>query len=159
MKCKILNQLNWRVFLLSIIVVFFIASAGSFFTSPQVNSDWYESIRPEITPPSYVFPIVWNILFLMISISLYIAWVNSEKKEKIKIIIIFGVNLFLNFLWSFLYFGLMNPKLAFFELIALWLSIILLIVVVYKIKKIAAYLLIPYFLWVSFAGYLNFLSF
>ncbi len=150
--------MKYKVLIISIIIVFLFAFLGSLFTTPQVDTEWYQSIKPEITPPSYVFPIVWNILFLMISFSLYIAWVNSKKEMKKKVVAFFGLNLFLNSLWSFLYFGLMNPTLAFFELIALWLSIILLITITYKIKKTAAYLLIPYFLWVTFAGYLNYLS-
>ncbi len=152
------NQINWRILFFSIVIVFFIAFLGSFFTTPQVDTEWYQSIKPEITPPSYVFPIVWNILFLMIAVSLYLSWINSSEVLKKKIAFAFGLNLFLNFLWSFFYFGLMNPVLAFFDLIALWFSIILLITITYKIKKIAAYLLIPYLLWVSFAGVLNYLS-
>ncbi len=152
------NQINWKILFASVIIVFFIAFLGSFFTTPQVDTEWYQSIKPEITPPSYVFPIVWNILFLMIAVSLYLSWINSSEVLKKKVAFAFGLNLFLNFLWSFFYFGLMNPALAFFDLIALWFSIILLITITYKIKKIASYLLIPYFLWVSFAGVLNYLS-
>ncbi len=151
-------QINWRIFFVSVIVVFFIAFLGSLFTTPQVDTEWYQSIKPEITPPSYVFPIVWNVLFLMIAMSLYFSWINSSKVLKKKVAFAFGLNLFLNVLWSFFYFGMRNPALAFFDLIALWLSIILLIAITYKIKKTAAYLLIPYLLWVSFAGVLNYLS-
>ncbi len=157
MKCN-LNKINWKVLLSSIIIVFLVASLGSFFTASQVDSQWYQSIKPEITPPNYVFPIAWNILFLMIAVSLYLTWINSKKELKKKVAFVFGLNLFFNFLWSFLYFGLKNPALAFFDLIALWLSIILLIKVTYRIEKTAAYLLIPYLLWVSFAGVLNYLS-
>lgn len=158
MICKCCDNKNLKVFIFSLTIVFFIAFLGSFFTASQVNSEWYQSIKPEITPPNYVFPIVWNVLFLMIAFSLYLSWVSSNQKEKKQVVLFFGINLFLNFLWSFIYFGLMNPLLAFAELILLWISIIFLIKTTYKINKISGYLLMPYFLWVTFAGFLNYLS-
>ena len=99
-----------------------------------------------------------SILFFLIALSLYSAWINSKKKEKKIIAIVFGINLFLNALWSYIYFGLRNVNLAFIELILLWISIVSMIYVTYKINKKSSYLLIPYLLWVSFAGILNYLS-
>ncbi len=147
-----------KTFLSSLLIVFLTAALGSIFTSQRVAGEWYESIKPDITPPNYVFPIVWNILFLMIATSLYFAWINASKEQKKKVAFVFGVNLTLNVLWSVFYFGLMNPLAAFIELIFFWISIVVLIFVVSKISKLSAYLLIPYLLWVSFAGILNYLS-
>ena len=147
-----------KVLILSLIVVYFVAFIGSIFTSSSVNSEWYSINKPSITPPSYVFPIVWNILFLLIAFSLAFAWMNSNKKEKKKVAWAFGINFVLNVLWSVLYFGMKNPLIAFFDLIALWVSIAVMIYVTHKIDKKASYLLVPYLLWVSFAGILNFLT-
>jgi tryptophan-rich sensory protein len=83
---------------------------------------------------------------------------NSNKKEKRKIILVYGINFVLNILWSVLYFGLRNPVLAFFELVIFFFSIIAMIFVSYQIKKQAFYLLVPYALWVAFASILNYLS-
>ncbi len=152
-----LNKINWKVFFVSITVVFLTALAGSFFTSRGVDTQWYQDIKPSITPPNYVFPIVWNILFLMIALSLYFAWISTEKEKK-KLASVFGLNFLINISWSAFYFGLINPLAAFFILIALFLSIILLISYTYRINKLSAYLLIPYLLWVGFAGILNYLS-
>ena len=117
---------------------------------------WYQSIKPSFTPPNYVFPIVWNILFFLIAISLYLAWTSAKKKEmKRKIAAVFGMNLLLNFLWSFLFFAKQNPVGAFFDLIALLITIVAMIYTTYKVNKTSAYLLVPYLLWVSFAGFLN----
>ena len=125
----------------------------------SVNSSWYESIRPSITPPNWVFPVVWNILFFLIAISLYLSLITvKDKTLKLKLKIVFGINLFLNVLWSFFYFYLKKPDFAFFELIFLWLSIISMIYITWKINKKSAWLLVPYLLWVSFAGILNYLS-
>jgi len=136
-------------------VVYAIAFVGSLFTFGSVNSPWYQGIKPEITPPNFVFPVVWNILFFLIAISLYLAWTNSNRKEKNLVAWVFGANLTLNLIWSIIFFGLQNPLLAFFELILLWLSIILLIKTTFNINKASSYLLVPYLLWVSFAGILN----
>ncbi len=154
MKLKI----NWKILIVSLVVVYLVAFAGSLFTSPVTASEWYESIKPEITPPNYVFPVVWNILFFLIAISLYLSWTNSKKKiERKEIGSVFGINLFLNVLWSVLFFGLQQPVIAFFELLLLWLSIIAMIYATHKINKTSSWLLVPYFLWVSFAGVLNYL--
>lgn len=149
---------QWKVLLVCMAIVYFIAFLGSIFTTPNVNTAWYDSIKPNITPPGWVFPIVWNVLFFLIGLSLYLAWISSKKNQKIKISFVFGINLILNAFWSYLYFGLRNPGFAFVEFVALWLSIVAMIYYIYKINKTSWYLIIPYFLWVSFAGVLNYLS-
>ena len=153
-----MKKINWKILIACLLIVYLVAFLGSIFTSPVTNSEWYNSVRPSITPPNWVFPVVWNILFFLIALSLYIGWINANKKDKSKIALVFGINLFLNIFWSILYFGLKNPTLAFFELILLWISIIFMLTTTYKINKKSFYLLIPYFIWVSFAGVLNYLS-
>jgi len=151
-----MKKINWKTLLVSLVLVYSIAFIGSLFTS--IDNSWYESIKPSITPPSFVFPIVWNILFFLIALSLYFAWTNSKKLDKKKLILIFGINLILNAFWSFLYFKMQNPLYAFFDLILIWISILGMIFVTYKINKKSSYLLVPYLLWVSFAGILNWMS-
>ena len=150
------KKINWKVLIVSLVVVYAIAFIGSIFTSPVTSSEWYESIKPSITPPNWVFPVVWNILFFLIALSLYSVWV-AEERERDKVAIVFGINFILNVLWSVLFFALKSPKLAFFELIFLWMSILYLVIFSYKRDKKAGYLLIPYLAWVSFAGILNWL--
>lgn len=154
-----IKKINWKVFIVSLIIVYLCAFIGSIFTSTNVDSEWYNSVRSSLTPPNWVFPVVWNILFFLISLSIYFSW-TCAKNEKIKkkIILFFGINLILNILWSVFYFGMKNPLFGFFDLILIWISILGLILFTYKISKTASYLLIPYFLWVSFAGILNYLS-
>ncbi len=151
------KKFNLKILIFCLLIVFvLLGGVGSLFTSKNTNSEWYESIKPDITPPSFVFPIVWNILFLLISISLYIAWINSKTKpQKKKIAIVFGINFALNLLWSILFFGLKLPKLAFAEIILLWLSIGAIFLTTWKIKKLSSWLILPYWLWVAFAGILN----
>lgn len=147
---------NIKVLIISLILVYFVAFIGSLFTS--ADSQYYKEIKPNITPPNYVFPIVWNILYFLIAISLYLTWINAKKQEKSKTALIFAINLILNAFWTFLYFTLKNPLAAFIDIIFIWITIILMIRITYKINKTASYLLIPYLLWVSFAIILNYLS-
>ena len=149
--------INWKVLISSLIIVAIVAGIGSLFTTQSTSSQWYQQIKPSITPPNYVFPIAWTILFIMIAISLYLSWISS--KDKTRIAVIFSVNFLLNILWSIFYFGMRNPRFAFWEIITLWLSILSMLVVTRKTSKPAFWLLIPYLLWVSFAAVLNFLSF
>lgn len=158
-KLKKKKRVDWKILILSFVVVYLVAFVGSLFTSSTVNSDWYNSVKPAITPAGWVFPVVWNVLFFLIALSLYFSWINSKtSKIKKKIAIVFGVNFFLNILWSVLYFGLKSPLYAFIEIFFLWISIVLMIYTAYRIDRKAAYLLVPYLLWVSFAVVLNYLS-
>jgi tryptophan-rich sensory protein len=131
---------------------------GSLFTFEATNGEWFNSIRPTITPPNWVFPIVWNILYFLLALSIYFAWVNFNKKDRKKVIIIYGLNLIANGLWSFLYFGMQNPLLAFFDILILLVSILLIIKLNWKKNRISLYLVIPYLIWVCFASILNYLS-
>jgi tryptophan-rich sensory protein len=152
------SKYKFSVFLLSFAFVIVAAFLGSLFTSSEVNSAWYQSIKPSITPPNFVFPIAWTTLFILIALSMFFSLSKSKKEDKRKIYTIFTINLILNVLWSVLFFGMHNPSTAFLCLIALWYSIFMMIVALLKINKPAAYMLIPYYLWVTFAGILNYLS-
>ena len=149
---------NLKVLLICLLVVYATAFAGSLFTSSQTNSQWYMSIKPTITPPNFVFPIAWNILFFLVALSLYFSWTGAKKKYKLKIALVFGINFLLNILWSLLFFGLKKTNLAFFELILLWISILSMIFITWKVDKKSAWLLVPYAFWVGFAGILNYLT-
>jgi len=153
------KKVNWKVLIVSLVIVYAVAFIGSLFTSSAVKTAWYESIKPSITPPSWVFPIAWNVLFFLIALSLYFSWINAKNSEiKKKVALVFAINFILNILWSILYFGMKNPFASFIEIIFLLFSIGAMIYVTYKISKKAAYLLVPYLLWVSFASILNYLS-
>lgn len=139
---------------LSILLSFSASLIGSIFTSSSVST-WYLTIqKPSFNPPSWVFGPVWTILYFLIGVSFYLIWINKKKTKKA--IWIFIIQLVLNALWSILFFGLQSPLAAFIEIIVLWIAILATIISFYKISKHAAYLLIPYILWVSFASVLNF---
>ncbi len=154
---KLKKRKHIGVLVVCLVIVYAVAFVGSLFTSPATSSDWYDSIRPSITPPNWVFPVVWNVLFFLIGLSLYFAWINGEKARS-RIALVFGINFVLNILWSVLYFGMRRLDLAFYEIFVLIISIILMIYVAGKVDKKAGWLLVPYLLWVSFASVLNYLS-
>jgi len=132
---------------------------GSAFTTEGIRSGWYETIKPEIAPPNYVFPIVWNILYILIGISLYYAWGSAGKGEKKIVAALYGANLFLNALWSYFFFAIRELFIALIVLGLIWASILGIMIFMWRINKKATYLMLPYFLWVSFAGILNYLAF
>ena len=124
---------------------------GSVFTF-QALQDWYPLLnKPFFTPPSFIFGPVWIILYLLMGISLFLAWNN--KKIKLNW---FWTQLGLNIIWSAVFFGLQNPALGFIVIISLIFTIIKTIKVFGKHDKLASYLLYPYLAWISFATILNF---
>lgn len=148
---------NLIILLVCFLIVYIVAFLGSLFTSNGVNGSWYSSIKNSLTPPNWVFPIVWNILFFMISLSLYFSWIGAKKKkEKIRLAWIFGINLLLNFFWTVLFFAFRQTKIAFFELVLLWVSILFMIFITWKTSEKSSWLLLPYAIWIIFAGILNY---
>ncbi len=130
---------------------------GSLFTMSQIKS-WYAGIKkPSFNPPGWIFGPVWSILFLLMGVSLYLVWSGGISGIPIETeITIFGIQLALNILWSILFFGIHSPRLAFVDIIFLWAMILLTVFEFYSINNTAGLLLVPYFLWVSFALILNF---
>lgn len=130
---------------------------GSYFTIASIEG-WYSTlIKPPFNPPSWVFGPVWTLLYTMMGISLYLIYKEGiHKKDTKAAVILFGIHLFFNAIWSILFFGLKNPLLGFVEIILLLTTLIIIIGIFYKIRKAAGLLLIPYLLWLSFATILNF---
>ncbi len=140
---------------ISIAIPLVIGFLGSIFTSSSVDS-WYKTInKPVFTPPGWLFGPAWTILFILIGLSFYFVWINNFGDKLWLCIGVFVVQLILNLLWSFLFFTLKAPLLAFVEIVVLWVAILVNILVFFKVTKVAGYLLIPYILWVTFASALN----
>ncbi len=150
------NKNSARILVLSFVAVIITAVIGSLFTNAATDS-WYQSIKPAITPPNFVFPIAWTILYILIAFSIWLSIINSSGKARKLLISLFAINLILNALWSILFFGMHLPVLSFIDLALMWLSIIVLIKTTWKVSKTAAWLLLPYACWVTFAGLLNYL--
>jgi len=119
---------------------------------------WYASlVKPSFTPPGWVFAPVWITLFTLMGIALYLVWESGRERREVKTALgIFGVQFALNILWSFLFFGMRSPLLGLIDIVILWVLIAATIVAFYRVRKAAAYLLIPYICWVSIATALTY---
>lgn len=129
---------------------------GSFFTVSSI-SGWYIDLnKPLLNPPNWVFGPVWITLYFLMGIALFLVW-NKEldKPFNRNAFILFIIQLVFNSLWSIVFFGMHQLLISVFVIIILWLLIFINIVQFGKISEAAAYLLLPYILWVSFASYLN----
>ena len=121
------------------------------------NMEWYNTLnKPFLNPPTVVFLPVWTILYIMIFLSLIIFIRGGINKGKILPLIFFSIQMLLNFSWTRIFFGAQNIAYAFVVIILMWIFILLTVISFYKHSKLSAILLIPYFLWVTFAVYLNF---
>lgn len=139
--------------ILLFIFIAFLPSLGALLVE---TGGWYEALnKPLWNPPSWVFGPVWTLLYLMIGLAGYFAWARGRRAERRAVFTVYGAQLVLNALWSPLFFGLRRPDWALGALILLWFSILLCIGLFSQRSRPAAWLLMPYFIWVSFAGALN----
>jgi Tryptophan-rich sensory protein (mitochondrial benzodiazepine receptor homolog) len=128
---------------------------GTIFTLPSVTT-WYTTLnKAPFNPPPWVFGPVWTTLYLLMGIALFLVLQQKLKKQRNFLVILFSAQLFLNFLWSVIFFGMHLPLAALLEIGLLWISIALLIIDFWKYSKPAALLLVPYIAWVSLASILN----
>ena len=149
-------KFNLKKFLISIAIPLITGGLSAFITRGDMNL--YSRInQPPLSPPGWIFPVVWSILYTLMGISLYLVWNSSANmNEKRRAFIFFATQLFLNFIWSPIFFGMQQFLLAFTVLIFMWIFALGMIINFYKISKPAGLLQIPYLLWLTFAGYLNF---
>ena len=146
---------KWIRLVITILICQMAGIIGSVFTISSIPT-WYASLnKPWFSPPNWLFGPVWITLFTLMGISLYLMWNRGLKSVKIPLTL-FGVQLILNTVWSFLFFGLESPFIAFIEIIILWISIALTIISFYRISKKAGLILLPYIIWVSIATALNY---
>lgn len=147
---------NLLKLLSSIIGCELVGIAGSYFTFSAIPT-WYATLnKPFFAPPNWLFAPVWTTLYLLMGVSFYLIWNQRKQSPQVQAAQkIFLVQLFFNFLWSPLFFGLRSPELGLVGIVVLWFYILMTIRHFYPISKIAAYLLILYLLWVSFATLLN----
>lgn len=118
---------------------------------------WYFSLRqPAWKPPDAAFGIVWTTIFTLCAISAWLAWRAADARAlRLRVAVLFGVNAVCNIVWSALYFKLQRPDWALVEVVFLWLSILTLIVGLWRLSRWGSGLLVPYLVWVSIAAMLN----
>ncbi|HAO46039.1 MAG TPA: tryptophan-rich sensory protein [Ferruginibacter sp.] len=143
--------------LISILVPLLVGAFAGFFTSSGVNGWYATASKPWFNPPNWIFAPVWTALYILMGIALYLVWKSgADIRLKQTAIILFAVQLTLNFFWSFIFFKLQLTGWAFAEIILMWIMIFITILWFGKISSLAAWLLVPYISWVSFASVLNY---
>ncbi len=133
-----------------------IALAAGWIGSRFMPGAWYaELTKPSWNPPSYVFAPVWTVLYIMMGVAAWLVWRKAGFAGAATALLLFFVQLVLNALWSYLFFGAHRPDLAFIDIVALWLAILATAFAFGRISTTAGVLLVPYLCWVGFAGALN----
>lgn len=149
-------KINYKKLIISIIIPLLVGGISAFLTRDSMST--FERVaKPPLSPPGWLFPVVWTILYILMGIAAYL--VNTSKGPKTlsdSALAIYALQLVFNFFWSIIFFNMEAYLFAFIWLIALWLLILWTTVSFYKINKTAGLLMIPYLIWVAFAGYLNF---
>jgi translocator protein len=147
----------WKKLLVSMAIPLAVGAVASWATIPAI-AGWYAGLnKPSFNPPNYLFGPVWTTLYALMGIALFLVWKSDATAAlKQKAIVLFAVQLTLNFFWSIIFFNAHQPGWALVEIMAMWLFILLTIFAFGRISSLAAWLLVPYICWVSFAAVLNF---
>lgn len=147
-------KIQWKKLLLCLGIPLAVGGLSALISGGM--SDYDQLIQPPLSPPGWVFPVMWSILYLLMGYASYRILTSGKDPAEIrKALIVYGIQLVLNFLWSPVFFGLQWRLVAFVILVALWIAILLTVRAFSRIDERAGDLLLPYLLWVTFAGYLN----
>jgi benzodiazapine receptor len=151
-----MEKLNTSIKLVcSLLLPLGVGAVAGLFTAKAVP-EWYATLnQPSFSPPSFVFGPVWTALYILLGVSLFLVWKLDSGKERNLAILAFLIQLILNFGWSFIFFYFRMIGFALIEIVILWIAIVIMLYQFYKIKPLAAYINIPYLLWVTFASILN----
>ena len=153
MQNSVTGVKEWIGLVVSLVICFAVAGVGSLATTPNIPT-WYATLnKPTWTPPNWLFGPVWTVLYAMMGVSAWLVWKRGGWSTALTL---FAIQLALNLVWSFIFFGFHQMGLGFLEIILLWLAIAATVLMFFQVAKVAAILLIPYLLWVSFAAALNF---
>ena len=151
-----MKRQSWKPYVFWILFTEGVGFLSGWLTREGVDLFNATAQQPPLSPPSLLFPIVWTILYALMGIGAARIYLAPASNARSRALLIYLLQLAFNFFWSILFFNLQNYALAFFWLLALWGLILWMILFFYRVDKTAAMLQIPYFMWVTFAAYLNF---
>jgi tryptophan-rich sensory protein len=142
-------------FVVSAVSVLTTSISGTYFTNKGTNTNWYTCIKPDLAPPNITFPIVWTILYVL----LFVAFANTIQNKEYLNVILVGISLSLNILWTFLFFARRYVTIAAFIIYTMVLLAIMIVVIAFwKGNKLVGFLVLPYALWLCYAAILNTMS-
>ena len=147
-------RIDKKPFIIALLVPVSVGGLSALLTG---SMDTFKTLeKPPLSPPGWIFPIVWTILYLLMGFASYLVYHSKEPAyKKNNALLFFGMQLFFNFFWSIIFFRWEMYLLAFIWLMIMWVLIIITLIKFYNINKLSGLLLIPYLLWVTFAAYLN----
>lgn len=148
----------WRL-IVSLVIPLTVGGLSALIAGDQMSA-FGRFNQPPLAPPAWLFPIAWTILYILMGVACFLVWIHPTDKqitvrEKTRFFVIYGVQLAFNFLWSIFFFNFDWHWFAFAWLIALWVMILVLVIWGFKKRCGVMWVLLPYLLWVTFAGYLN----
>lgn len=148
-------KIKWKTLLICLAIPLIGGGISAFISKDSIKT-FSTLTKPPLSPPEWLFPIAWTVLYVLMGIASYLI-ITSNNEEKIinKSLKTYGVQLFFNFFWTFWFFNLNLYFFSFIWLVILWILILITIILFVYINQSTFYLMIPYLLWVSFAGYLN----
>ena len=148
-------KINKKLLIICLVIPLAVGGLAALLTGGGM--DTFETLnQPPLSPPGWLFPVVWTILYILMGIASYLVLTSGKSHESIRrALVLYGIQLVFNFLWPIFFFSLSAYLFAFIWLVALWLLILATTVSFYRLFDIAGYLMIPYLIWVTFAGYLN----
>ncbi len=148
-------KFNWKTLAFFVAVPLLTGGLASLIS--RESMDMFELLnKPPLSPPGWLFPLVWTILYTLMGVASYLVFTSGQDSNEIKLTLkVYALQLIFNFFWTILFFNFELYFFAFFWLLALLVLIILMTALFYKVSKPAAYLMLPYILWVTFAAYLN----
>lgn len=153
-KRKIFTKdINFKTLIISILIPIFAGIIGNLLGNSSAGFE--QLVKPSFAPPGWIFPIVWTILYILMGISSYIIYTSNNEGKK-DALIVYGIQLVLNSLWTLFFFRFNWLLFSFFWIVLIAIFVVIMIIRFYKIDKTAAYLQIPYLLWLVFAGVLNY---
>ena len=150
-----MNWKKWKPYVISAAIALAVGGLSAVLSMEGMMLYEQTALKPPLTPPGWVFSIVWTILYTLMGIGAARIWLTPGSKERSKGLNLYVVQLIVNFFWSLLFFNAQAYGLAALWLILLWVLVLLMIIEFSKVDKLAAWLQIPYLVWLTFAAYLN----
>ena len=155
-KMPDMNGKNIIKLVVSLIACLAAGAIGSIFTRSAIPT-WYATLaKPSFSPPNWLFAPVWTALYILMGVSAFLVWRKGSADKGVRVaLIVFLVQLVINVLWSFIFFGMQSPMFGLVVISILWLAILATVILFYRVSRVASVLLWPYLLWVTFATVLN----
>lgn len=147
-------KVQWKELIICIAIPLGVGALAAFLTSDSMQTFAILN-KPPLSPPAWLFPVAWTILYILMGIASYLVYTSEKSVRVSNALKVYGMQLIFNFFWSLIFFNLGNYLFALVWLIVLWILIFITIRLFDKISETAGYLMLPYLVWVTFAGYLN----